>query len=206
MSLDAISPAALAAFVATLGLAILSPGPGIIACTRSAASRGRKAALPYAIGLAVGASLWCLFSVFGLTLVFRLVPHLFTVLKLLGGACLIWIAWKMWRHAADPLAAAAGATAGPGFWSGLALNLSNPKPALFYGAVLLSLFPRLHGIAGPALIYAVALTVELVFYLSVTTLMSTAPVQRRYFSAKLWIDRIAGTLIAVLGLTLVIRH
>ena len=70
--MDAISPAALLAFVMTLGLAILSPGPAIIACTRSAAARGREAALPYSVGLAVGASLWCLFSLFGLSLLFLL--------------------------------------------------------------------------------------------------------------------------------------
>lgn len=203
--MDAISPAALLAFVMTLGLAILSPGPAIIACTRSAAARGREAALPYSVGLAVGASLWCLFSLFGLSLLFRLVPQLFTALKLAGGLYLLWVAWAMWRHAADPLPPAA-ATGGPGFWAGIALNLSNPKPALFYASVLLSLFPRLHGIAGPAVLYAVALAIELTFYVSVTTLMSTGPVRRRYFAAKAWIDRIAGALIGALGLTLILRH
>lgn len=203
--MDAITLPALLAFVMTMGFAILSPGPAIIACTRSAAARGREAALPYALGLAVGASLWCLFSVFGLTLLFQLVPQLFTGLKIVGGVYLVWIAWKMWRHAEDPLPPAA-ATDGPGFWSGIALNLSNPKPALFYASILLSLFPRLHGVVGPAFIYAVALSVEVTFYITVTTLMSTGPVRRRYFAAKAWIDRIAGALIGALGLTLILRH
>ena len=43
-------------------------------------------------------------ALFGLTIVFRLVPQLYVALKLAGGVYLIWIAWKMWRHAADPLA------------------------------------------------------------------------------------------------------
>ena len=202
--MDALSVLSLTAFVTTMALAILTPGPAIIACIRSAAARGREATLPYALGLAVGASLWCIFSLAGLTLLFTLLPQLFVALKVIGGLYLLWFAVKLWRHAPDPLPQ--GAPVGPGFWSGMALNLSNPKPALFYGAVLLSLFPRLHGLAGPAVVYAVALTVEVTFYTVVTLLMSTPPVRRRYFAAKAWIDRTAGALIGALGLTLIVRH
>jgi len=203
--MDAISAASLLAFMTTISLAILSPGPAIIACTQTAAARGRDAALPYALGLAFGASMWCLFSLFGLSLLFRLLPQLFTLLKVAGGLYLLWVAAKMWRHAGDPLPQAA-AVAGPGFWAGITLNLSNPKPALFYGSVLLSLFPRLHGLAGPALLYAVALSLELVFYTMVASVMSTAPIRRRYFAAKPVIDRIAGGLIGALGIALIVRH
>ena len=192
-------------FVTTLGLAIVSPGPAIIAVSQSAASRGRANAMPYALGLAVGASLWCLFALFGLTVLFRWVPALFVALKILGGVYLMWVAWKMWSHAADPLGIGDDASSGPGFWRGMALNLSNPKPALFYSAVIMSIFPVLHG-AAPAVVYAIALSVELIFYVTVTTLMATPPVRRRYYSSKTWIDRTAGALIGVLGLSLVIRH
>lgn len=202
--MDAITLPQLALFVGTLALAILSPGPAIIAASRSAAARGRAAAMPYALGLAFGASLWCLFALFGLTVLFRIVPQLYVAMKIAGGAYLIWIAIQMWRHAADPLALDATAI-GPGFLHGMALNLSNPKPALFYAGVILSIFPTLHG-AASAVIYAVALSVELLLYAAVTTLMATGPVRRRYFAAKTWIDRIAGTLIGALGVSLILRH
>ena len=41
--MGAITLPALGLFVATLGVAILSPGPAIIAASRSAAARGRQA-------------------------------------------------------------------------------------------------------------------------------------------------------------------
>lgn len=132
--MQAITLPALALFVTTLGFAILSPGPAIIAASRSAAARGRQASMPYAMGLAFGASVWCLFALFGLTVLFRVVPQSYTLLRLLGGAYLIWIAVQMWRHAAEPLEMQTGGTSGPGFRQGLALNLSNPKPALFMAA------------------------------------------------------------------------
>lgn len=160
--------------------------------------------MPYAMGLGFGASLWCLGALFGLTAAFHAVPALFTTLKLGGGAYLLWIGWKMLRHAADPLAMEAETVTGPGFVQGVALNLSNPKPALFYAGLILSVFPDPGGAGTALFIYALALTVELCFYAAITSLMATGPVRRRYIAAKIWIDRVAGVLIALLGASLVL--
>ena len=203
--MSAITLPALGLFVTTLGVAILSPGPAIIAASRSAAARGRQASMPYAMGLAIGASFWCLFALFGLTVLFRIVPQSYAVLRFLGGAYLIWVAFQMWRHAADPLSMEGESVAGPGFRQGLALNLSNPKPALFYAGVIMTIFPALSTV-GAAVIYLVALSVEVCFYAAVTVLMATNPMRRGYRAAKTAIDRIAGTLIGALGLTLILRH
>ena len=54
------------ALVSALSLAILTPGPSIIATVQTAFAHGRDRALPYALGLAVGASLWCIFALAGL--------------------------------------------------------------------------------------------------------------------------------------------
>lgn len=178
-----------AIMIATLTLAILSPGPAIIAAMQTAFARGRAVALPYGIGLAVGASLWCLFALAGLAVLFKLVPALYIALKIFGGLYLLWMACGLWRGAPHPMPEAARARFGSGFWGGIALNLSNPKPALFYSSLIMSLFPGAMGLAGQAAIYAVALGTELFWYLVVTTAMSTAPLRRRYANAKLWLDR-----------------
>ena len=93
---------------------------------------------------------------------------------------------------------------GPGFLRGVALNLSNPKPALFYGSVILSIFPVLTAVESVA-VYAIALLVEVAFYAAITTLMATGPMRRAYVGAKTWIDRIAGALIGALGVSLIFR-
>ena len=64
----------LALFVGTLSVAILSPGPGVIAVSQGAFALGRRRALPYGWGLAIGASVWCIFALLGLTVVFRTLP------------------------------------------------------------------------------------------------------------------------------------
>lgn len=198
-----ISAAELGVFVATLSVAILSPGPGVIAVSQGAFSLGRRRALAYGWGLAIGASVWCLFALLGLTALFRIAPWTLTAMRLAGGAYLLWIGWRMWRHARDPLPGP-GAR-GMGFGAGVALNLSNPKPALFYSAVLLSIFPAALSPADKGAIYAVALSVELFFYTALASLMALPVLRRRYYGSKFWIDRAAGLAIAALGLSLVLR-
>lgn len=192
-------------FVATLVLAMMSPGPGVIAVSQGAFALGRKRALPYAWGLAIGASIWCLFALLGLTVIFRLLPWTLTAMRFLGGAYLLWIAYKMWIHAAEPLPDPTIGGRGLTFWSGMALNLSNPKPALFYSAVLLSIFPAALGLADKGTIYATALSIELSFYTALASLMALPWLRDRYYAIKFWIDRGAGLAIALLGLSLVLN-
>lgn len=196
----------LALFVGTLAIAILSPGPGIVAVSHSAFTMGRRRALPHAWGLAVGASVWCLAALLGLTALFRLVPWTLVALKLLGGAYLLWVGLKMWRHAAEPPPDPADSPRGTRFLGGLVLNLSNPKPALFYSAVLLSIFPAMLNSADKALIYGTAFSIEFGFYTALACLMALPLLRRRYYAAKFWIDRGAGLAIFALGLSLILRH
>ena len=188
-----------------LSLAILSPGPAIIATVQAAFRHGRQHALPYGLGLATGASLWCLFALTGLAVVFQIYPALYGALKIFGGFYLLWFAWGLWQASTLPLAEAAGG-ASRGFWGGIALNLSNPKPALFYAALILSVFPDPLGLTQKAAVYALCLSTELFWYATVATAMSTAIMRTRYFASKFWIDRAASVAMAILGLLLIFKH
>ena len=84
--MNSVSADQLVLFTATLAVAILSPGPGVIAVSQSAFALGRGRAMPYGWGLAFGASLWCLFSLLGLAMLFGLMPWTYTALKI-AGAC-----------------------------------------------------------------------------------------------------------------------
>ena len=192
--------------VSALTLAILSPGPAIISATQTAFSRGRGVAVPYGMGLAFGASLWGLCALLGLTAIFAVVPALYLALKVFGGIYLLWMAWGLWRGALGPVPEAARNPFGTGFLGGIALNLSNPKPALFYAALILSVFPEPMPVARQALVYALCLATELFWYALVAVLMSTAPMRARYFAAKFWIDRAAGIAMGLLGLLLIVNH
>lgn len=193
------------ALIAALSLAILTPGPAIIAAVQMAFRHGRARALPFALGLGAGASIWCIFALLGLAVLFHLHPPLFSAMKIFGGFYLLWFAWKLWQASSQPLPeAASGMT--KDFWGGIALNLANPKPALFYAALILSVFPDPMSFAGKTRVYAVCLGTELFWYGLVAIAMSTATMRNRYFSAKFWIDRAAALAMALLGLLLILHH
>ena len=89
--MDGVTLAQLGSFVATLSVAILSPGPGIVAVSHAAFSLGRRGAMPYALGLALGASAWCLVALLGLTVLFEAVPLALSAFHVVGGLYLLWI-------------------------------------------------------------------------------------------------------------------
>ena len=93
----------LIALISALSLAILTPGPSIIATVQTAFAHGRERALPYALGLAVGASLWCIFALMGLAVLFQLNPALYVGFKIFGGFYLLWFAWRLWAASTPPL-------------------------------------------------------------------------------------------------------
>ena len=195
--------------LSALSLAILSPGPAIIATIQTAFAHGRDRALPYALGLATGASLWCLAAMLGLAVVFRLNPLLFSALKVFGGFYLLWFAWGLWRASTLPLPDAASTPrrgALRGFLGGIALNLSNPKPALFYATLILSVFPRVLTGAEQAAVYGICLATELFWYVTVAVTASTGAMRLRYFAAKFWIDRACAVAMALLGAALIFEH
>jgi threonine/homoserine/homoserine lactone efflux protein len=197
----------IALFVATHWVAMVSPGPAVIATMQRAFAQGRRATLPYALGLAFGASLWCVFALAGLTVVFHLVPALFIALKLAGAAYLLWIAVQIWRGADQPVATLPeGPSARRGFLGGMALNLSNPKPALFFSAVVLSIFPDPLGTAQQAGLYALALANELLFYTALTLVLTRPQVRAVYLAAKRWIDRTTALALGALGVSLALSR
>ena len=200
-----MNPEPFLALVAVLTPAILSPGPSIIAATQMALSQGREKALPYGLGLAFGASLWCLFALFGLAVVFKLYPPLFHAARIAGGLYLLYMAWGLWRGARNPLPPAAKRRFGDGFVGGVILSLSNPKPALFYSAVILTIFPDPQGAAYIAAIYATALATELFWYSALTLSMSTNVMRKRYFATKFWIDTIAALALVALAALLILN-
>ncbi|SDD80571.1 Threonine/homoserine/homoserine lactone efflux protein [Paracoccus isoporae] len=201
--LDGIEP--YLALIGLISVALLSPGPAIVAAIQTSFSRGRDVALPFGIGLAIGASLWCVFALGGLSLLFESFPPLYHAVKILGGLYIVWFAWGLWRSASDPLPEAAEKKFGRGFFGGVLLNLSNPKPALFYAALILRLFPGQLTLTRSGSIYATAVATELFWYVVVTLAMSTAMMRRRYFGAKFWIDRAAALALFLLGILLIFK-
>lgn len=190
-------------------MAAASPGPNFLIVTRTSAGLSRRAGVLTALGVATTGAIWSGAAVLGLSFVFEQFVWLYGVLKLLGGAYLIYLGVKTWLGAADPPDISAeryGIQAAEGwryFWMGALTNLTNPKAAVFFGSIFTALLPP----DAPSWLQVSAVLVvvnSVWWHCALALLFSTGAAQRVYRRAKLWIDRASGGVMALLGVRLVL--
>ena len=86
----------------TAALALnLTPGPDMLFCLGSGASRGPKAGIAAALGVSAGAMVHTAAAAFGLAGLLMASPTLFEIVRWAGAAYLVWLAWTTW-HAPPP--------------------------------------------------------------------------------------------------------
>lgn len=222
------------AFNAALLIALMSPGPAFLLVLRTGVSCGKSAGLALGAGQGVAAAFWTLAALAGLEGVFHLFPWAYSAVKIVGALYLMYLAWRLWKQAADPvlpfsdphhdtahqgtvrqISHTEGAIGGSKrIWSltvlrshfvhGVLINLTNPKSVMFVAVVLIVVFPPNLGLAEKAFIVGNHLALEWVFYFCLTWLVSRPAVTRRYLKAKQLFDRCAAGVMAVLGLRLLL--
>ncbi len=195
------------AFLAAWALhlvAAASPGPAILMTARVAVTEGLRTSLVLAVGIALGACVWAVAALFGLALLFEVAPALLWGFKVAGGAFLLWIAWTMWTHAAEPLPARAPdqePRSGLGaLWLGMVTQLANPKPAVFFGAVFVGTVPPDAAPWVPVALVLMVFVNEALCVGLIARLFSLERTRRGYARLKTAIDRSFGAVLALLGL------
>ena len=124
-------------FVAASLLLIVAPGPDLLFLLAQGMSRGPRAGLATAAGLALGNLGHTAAVVLGAAVLFASSPLAFKMLKYAGAAYLLWLAWKTWQGRAGMLRVETAPPAtGNLFLRGLLMNLLNPKVVLFFLAFL----------------------------------------------------------------------
>lgn len=196
---------------AAIAVGAMSPGPSFIMVARTALAGSRGDGVAAAFGMGAGAVLFAIAALLGLHAVLSSAPVLYVAVKILGGAYLLYLGYRIWRGASSPLPVGEGPCEinGDGalrraFFLGFATQVSNPKTAVVYASIFVSLlpgelpFPLMIGL--PLLVFVI----ETGWY-SIVALALSAPRHRvRYLRFKSKIDHAAGGLLAVLGLKLVI--
>ena len=127
---------------AAFGLGLLTPGPNILAVIGTSMSVDRKSGIALASGVAGGTFLWALLTVAGLSAFLATFASAFFILKILGGLYLLWLAYKIFRSAKRSYSVNVGPSEknNPSEFGymvrGLLIQMSNPKAALAWFAVL----------------------------------------------------------------------
>jgi threonine/homoserine/homoserine lactone efflux protein len=199
----------LAAFAAVHLLVAASPGPAFLAVSRTAISASRSAGVIGAAAMATGALIWAVATLFGLHVLFAQSPWLYDALRLGGAAYLIYLGVGMmhaaWRgKGGEPmqLVPAGRAT----FVRCLAVQLSNPKAAVFFGSIFVTLLPA----EAPLWVKGAALAIlainEFSWYALVAMVLSAPRARRIYGNAKRGLDALFGGFLTALGVKLALSR
>ncbi|RDJ16998.1 LysE family translocator [Rhizobium grahamii] len=193
--------------IAALSIGAMSPGPSFVLVSRIAMSRSRLDGLVAALGMGIGGVVFSVLALAGLTALLAQFEWLYLALKVAGGAYLVYIAVKIWRGARKPIhigdAGSDNRALARSFATALLTQLSNPKAIVVYASIFAALLPKTVPLG---LIFALPVgvfAVEAGWYAVVALAFSAKHPRRLYLAAKTWIDRLAGTVMAGLGVQLV---
>lgn len=195
-----------------LALGAVSPGPSFVMVARAAIARSRADALHMALGMGLGGVVFAAAALLGLKLLLAAVPWLYMAMKVGGGLYLVYLGVRIWRGASDPLALAAGSQAANGaqapgrgraLLSGFATQLSNPKTAVVYASVFAALLPAEVPASLLLALPVMVFVIEAGWYAIVAVALSSAAPRAFYLRFKLWLDRAAGGVMALLGIRLI---
>ena len=92
----------------------ITPGPNNIMLTASGANFGFRRTLPHLLGVCLGFPVMALAIGLGLSRLFEELPIAHTVLKVVGSAYLLWLAWRV-ATAGDQELSQAGVRPSPSF-------------------------------------------------------------------------------------------
>ncbi|SFU70005.1 Threonine/homoserine/homoserine lactone efflux protein [Polaromonas sp. YR568] len=125
-------------FIATSLVIIITPGQDMVLVMSRSIAQGASAGVATAAGVSVGLIGHTLLATLGLGAILLASEWLFTALKLVGAAYLIYIGISLLRTKDTALLVEASSTRSRSrlFWDGALSNVSNPKVAVFYFAFL----------------------------------------------------------------------
>ncbi|WP_341915091.1 LysE family transporter [Ferrovibrio terrae] len=206
--MDTLLP--LLSIIVAIALGAISPGPSFVLVARTAIAGSRRAGLGTALGMGLGGLTFASLALLGLIALLAQVAWLYLGLKIIGGLYLLYLAWRLWRGASEPLTldtSAATGTAGFGraVLVGLFTQLSNPKTAVVYAGIFAALLPQQPPLWLALTLPAAIFVVEFGWYALVATAFSAGGPRRVYLGAKSWIDRLAGGVMAALGIRLIVE-
>jgi threonine/homoserine/homoserine lactone efflux protein len=134
-----VDPARYGAFLATMFVMAITPGPANLFAIATGMERGKGAALISVLGMNCGTLIWFLGSALGLGALILAFPAAFHILALVGAAYLVWLGLKsIWAGIknAESHAKAVVRAGRSAFFDGFMVQIANPKAILFFTAVL----------------------------------------------------------------------
>lgn len=176
----------LAALVATS-----SRGPTTLALAGTSMASGRASGLALASGITTGSLIWSIAAALGLGAIILANAWIFEIVRYLGAAYLMFLAYKAARSALSGKELAARSFTGGKrslYVKGLALHLTNPKAILFFGSLFSLGVPPGTGFQDLVLVIA-AVGLQSCFVFHGYALLFSSPIMTRiYLRLRRWFE------------------
>ncbi|WP_428026494.1 LysE family translocator [Arcobacter sp.] len=185
-------------------LMAISPGADFVMVTRNSIFYSRKAGLYSAIGISIAIWVHVAYSIAGLALIISNSIILFSIIKYLGAAYLIYIGWKTFTSKSLADVNESKSDIDLSRWNafkiGFITNVLNPKTTIFF----LSIFTQLVTVNTPLwlqIVYGVIISfAHLVWFVSVSFLFSHPMLLRKFTQYKKVVERVVGSVLITFGL------
>jgi threonine/homoserine/homoserine lactone efflux protein len=206
---DGVDPVvALLSIIGAMIIGAVSPGPSFVFVVRTSLAHSRGDGVAAAFGMGLGAVILATLALLGLRAVLMQVTWLYIGFKVVGGCYLLFLSYRLWRGAKAPLVVAEMGRGGAvglarSFALALATQLSNPKAVVVIGSIFAALLPAHVPVWMYVVIPPIIMTTETSWYTIVAMIVSAEGPRAVYARWKVWIDRLAGTVLGALGLRLI---
>ncbi len=205
-----MSPESALTFFIAIFIFGITPGPGVFALLARALVSGARSCFMLALGMAVSDIIYLILACYGLATIAQNWGEVFTVIRFVGAAYLIYLGYKMWTAPVEndiEKISHQRSKSSMSFVQGFLISASNPKVILFYIAFLPS-FIDITMLTGRDIALASVLTLlALMFGLMLIALGASSA--RRYFKserAMKGLNRSAGSIMVGAGAYLASRN
>jgi len=198
-------------FLLTSFVVVLLPGTGVLYTIAIGLGRGFKPSVAAAFGCTFGIVPAAVASILGLAAVFHTSAIAFTIVKYLGVAYLLYMAWSMLKD--NGMISTQENTSQQSYFrtalNGTLLNVLNPKLSLFFLAFLPQFVPAAHAGSLSYMSYLAAVFMAMTFVVFVFY-GAFASAARKYViespAAVVWIKRAFAGSFGLLGLRLALSE
>jgi threonine/homoserine/homoserine lactone efflux protein len=194
-------------------LALISPGPDFLMIVRSSLRNQKGNAIGVALGIALANGIYITLCIVGIGSILAASLVLMTILKVVGGAFLLYIAFHALRSRKRDYAQLVSAdqdtlpSGHRGFQRELAAGflsgLSNPKNIIFYLSLFSVVLTNEVGLAFRVGLGVWMTTAVFLWDSFIVVVLTQERVRRVFVKMAFYVDKVAGTLLGLIGVKLI---
>lgn len=181
-----------------------SPGPATLAIAGTSMNQGRKLGLVFSCGILAGSAFWGIAAALGMSAVMMANAWIFTTLKYLGAAYLLYLAVKSLRSAFQEkstlMKRGHQGSVPTVFLKGTLIHLTNPKAILGWGAVYAIALPVGASVGQVFAMFAFLYAGSITVFIGYAFIFSTSGVVNVYAKLRRWFDLVFAALFGAASL------